>query len=96
MLLAAAELSDLAFRVIRHAHFAQRTPRNLFVVRVKGSVPGDVAVPSHQDYVPYRHGEVPVNLAALRHVGHPAAGMFHDLVVDPNFTVVTIHKPHHR
>ena len=57
---------------------------------------GHVPVPAHQDHVPHRHRELPVDLAALRHVGHPAPGMLHLLAENPHRPVVAVDESHDR
>ena len=68
--LAAGEFADLALAVFGHADAVERGGDGGVVGRAGHAQPVHVAVATHHHHVLDEDGEIPVDLLALRHVGH--------------------------
>ena len=73
LLLAAGELADLAAGELGHADLLERLPRGRAILGARPPHPAEPPVPAHQHDVEDARREVPVDAAALRHVGDELA-----------------------
>ena len=73
LLLPAGQLADLALAEVRHADALQRLVDLAPVVAEGDAQEAHVAVAAHHHHVLDEHGEVPVDLLGLRHIGDEVA-----------------------